>query len=113
MPPRSKTMRNMSVMPSQTESRPAMPHQPNQAKGANGVRVGPQQQRNPVDNTNFFTDVFDIKYFIPQLNGFVDVFVKRVATRDFIKRIGGRISIKLVEEGEARDSQIVFFFLSL
>ena len=69
MPSRSKTMRNMSVMPSQTESRPAMPHQPNQAKGANGVRVGPQhQQRNPVDNTNFFTDVFDIKYFIPQLN---------------------------------------------
>ena len=47
------------------------------------------------------------------MNGFVDVFVKRVATRDFIKRIGGRISIKLVEEGEARDSQIVFFFLSL
>ena len=44
------------------------------------------------------------------MNGFVDVFVKRVATRDFIKRTGGRISIKLVEEGEARDSQIVFFF---
>ena len=69
MPPRSKTMWNMSVMPSQTESRPATPHQPNQAEGANGVRAGPQQQqRNPVDNTNFSIDLFDIKYFIPQLN---------------------------------------------
>ena len=31
----------MSVVPSQVESRPAMPHQPNQAEGANEARAGP------------------------------------------------------------------------
>ena len=45
----------MSVVPSQVESRLATPHLPNQAEGANGARAGlQQQQRNPVDNTNFF-----------------------------------------------------------
>ena len=48
----------MSTMPSQAESRPATPHQPNQVKGANGVEAGPhQQQRIPADNTNFFIEV--------------------------------------------------------
>ena len=57
MPPRSKTMWNMSVVPSQAESRPATrhQHQPNQAEGVNGVGDGTQQeQRTPTDNTNFF-----------------------------------------------------------
>ena len=48
----------MSTMPSQAESRPATPHQPNQVKGVNGVKAGPhQQQRIPADNTNFFIEV--------------------------------------------------------
>ena len=58
MPPRSKTMRNMRTVPSQAESRPATPYQPNQVEGTNGVGLGSQQQqRIPVDNTNFFIEV--------------------------------------------------------
>ena len=34
-------MWNMSTMLSQIESRSAMPHQPNQAEGADGEGVGP------------------------------------------------------------------------
>ena len=51
----------MSVLPSQAESRPTMPHQqqPNQAKGANGMGAGPQPQlRIPTDNANIFIEVF-------------------------------------------------------
>ena len=60
MLPRSKTMWNMSVVPSQAELRPAMPHQhqPNYAKGVNGAGVEPQQQqRVPTNNANFFIEV--------------------------------------------------------
>ena len=58
MPPRSKTTQNISTLPLQAESRPATPHQPNQAKGVNGAGAGPQQQqRIPADNTNFFIKV--------------------------------------------------------
>ena len=53
-------MWNMSVVPSQAELRPAMPHQhqPNYAKGVNGAGVEPQQQqRVPTNNANFFIEV--------------------------------------------------------
>ena len=48
----------MSTVPLYAKSRPATPHQPNQAEGANGVKAGPQQQqRIPANNTNFFIEV--------------------------------------------------------
>ena len=58
MPPRSKLTWNISIVPSQAELRLATPHQPVQAKNANEVGAGPQQQqKNPADNTKFFIDV--------------------------------------------------------
>ena len=60
MPPKSKTTRNMSVVPSQAESRPTTPHQEqlNQTKGANRTGADPQPQaRVPVDNVNTFVEV--------------------------------------------------------
>ena len=60
MPPKSKTTRNMSVVPSQAESRPTMPHQqqPNQVESANEVGAGPQPQpRIPTNNANIFIEV--------------------------------------------------------
>ena len=51
----------MNAIPSQAESRPTTPHQPNQAEGANGTGVElQQQQRNPVDNTNHFIEVLQL-----------------------------------------------------
>ena len=50
----------MSVVPSQAESRPTTPQQqqPNQAKGANGIRAGPQPHpRIPADIANTFIEV--------------------------------------------------------
>ena len=55
MPSRSRTTQNMSVMPSQVESRPTMPQQqqPNQTKGVNRLGAEPQPQpRVPTDNAN-------------------------------------------------------------
>ena len=54
---------NMSVVPSQAKSRLTMPHQqqPNQAKGANGMEVGPQPHlRIPTDNANTFIEVLQV-----------------------------------------------------
>ena len=63
MPSRSKMTRNMSIVPSQVESRLATPHQyqPNQVKGVKKARAGPQQQQKiPTVNANFFIEV--LKY---------------------------------------------------
>ena len=60
MPLKSKTTQNLSVIPSQAESRPTTSHQqqPNQAKGANGMGVGPQSHPIiPIDNANTFIEV--------------------------------------------------------
>ena len=42
MPPRSKTMWNMSAIPLQAESWPTTPRKPNQAEGAIGAEAEPQ-----------------------------------------------------------------------
>ena len=50
----------MSVVPSQVESRPTMPHQQqlNQTEGANRTGTDPQPQtRVPADNVNTFIEV--------------------------------------------------------
>ena len=63
MPPKSRTTRNMTVMPSQAESRPIMPHQqqPNQVKGINRVGAEPQPQpRIPTNNANIFFEVLQL-----------------------------------------------------
>ena len=60
MPPRSKTTRNMSAMPSQAESRPTTLHaqQLNLMEGVNRIGAEPQPQpRIPTDNTNVFIEV--------------------------------------------------------
>ena len=60
MPPKSKTTQNMSVVPSQAESKPTTPHQQqfNQTKGSNRTRADPQPQtRVPTDNVNTFIEV--------------------------------------------------------
>ena len=60
MPPKPRTTRNMSVVPSEAESRPTTPHQqqPNQTEGANRIGVDPQPQpRIPMDNVNTFIEV--------------------------------------------------------
>ena len=60
MPPKSRTTRNMSAVPSQAESRPTTPHQEqlNQTEGANRTGADPQPQvRAPVDNVNTFVEV--------------------------------------------------------
>ena len=60
MPPKSKTTRNMSVVPSQAESRPITPYQQqlNQTEGANRMGADPQPQtRVPADNVNTFIEV--------------------------------------------------------
>ena len=60
MPPKSRMTWNMSVVPSQAESRPTMPHQEqlNQTEGANRTGADPQPQtRVPVDNVNTFVKV--------------------------------------------------------
>ena len=61
MPLRSKTTRNMSVIPSQAESRPASPHHPNQGEGAIDVGGGPQQyQRKPRDKVSRFIEMMQL-----------------------------------------------------
>ena len=60
MPPKSKTTRNMSVVPLQAESRPITPYQQqlNQTEGANRMGADPQPQtRVPADNVNTFIEV--------------------------------------------------------
>ena len=60
MPPKSRTTRNMSAVPSQAKSRPTTPHQEqlNQTEGANRTGADPQPQaRVPVDNVNTFVEV--------------------------------------------------------
>ena len=60
MPPRSRTTRNMSAVPSLAKSRPTMPHQqqPNQIEGVNKIGAEPQPQpRIPIDNANVFIEV--------------------------------------------------------
>ena len=60
MSPKSKTTRNMSVVPSQAESKPTTPHQqqPNQTEGANRTGADPQPQtRVLADNVNTFIEV--------------------------------------------------------
>ena len=60
MPPKSRTTRNMSVVPSQAESRPTTPHQqqPNQTKDANKTGAEPQlPPRIPTDNANVYIEV--------------------------------------------------------
>ena len=60
MPPKSRTTRNMSAVPSQAESGPTTPHQEqlNQTKGANRTGANPQPQaRAPADNVNTFVEV--------------------------------------------------------
>ena len=60
MPPKSKTTQNMSVVPSQAESRPTTPHQQqlNQTEGANRTGADPQAQtRVPANNVNTFIEV--------------------------------------------------------
>ena len=60
MPPKSRTTRNMSSVPSQAESRPTTPHQEqlNQTEGANRTGADPQPQaRVPADNVNTFVEV--------------------------------------------------------
>ena len=60
MPPKSRTTRNMSVVPSQAESRPTTPHQEqlNDTEGANRTGADPQPQtRVPVDNVNTLVEV--------------------------------------------------------
>ena len=64
MPPKSRTTRNMSVVPSQAESRTTTPHQQqlNQTEGANRTGADPQPQtRVPADNVNTFIEVLDRK----------------------------------------------------
>ena len=59
----------MSDVPSQAESRPTTPHQqqPNQAKGANGMGVGPQPHlRIPTDNANTFIEVLQALQHLQQ-----------------------------------------------
>ena len=69
MIPRSKTTQNISIVPSQAESKPAMAHQPNQAEGVNEAGAGlQQQQRIPADNTNFVIEVLQsVQYSQQQL----------------------------------------------
>ena len=60
MPPRSRATQNMSVIPSQAESRPTIPQQqqPNQAEGVNRMGAEPQPQpKIPADNANTFIEV--------------------------------------------------------
>ena len=60
MPPRSRTTRNKSVVPSQVESRLTTPHQqqPNQTEGVNRMGAKPQPQpKVPIDNANVFIEV--------------------------------------------------------
>ena len=60
MPQRSRATRNMSVVPSQAESRPTIPQQqqPNQAEGVNRMGAEPQPQpKIPADNANTFIEV--------------------------------------------------------
>ena len=67
MPLRLKTTRNMSVMPSQAESRPASPNHPNQGEGAIDVGGGPQQyQRKPRDKVSRFIEMMQLMHHIQQ-----------------------------------------------
>ena len=69
MPPKSRMTQNMSIVPSQVESRPTMPHQqqPNQAEGANGMGAGPQPHpKIPTDNANTFIEVLQALQHLQQ-----------------------------------------------
>ena len=70
MPLKSRTTQNMSVMPSQAESRPTMPHQqqPNQIEGVNRMGAEPQPHpRIPINNANVFIEVLQEQQMMEEI----------------------------------------------